>query len=172
MATMPRTIRDSRLWKWLSYMRNKYGRSPNAVLLMVGLALFVDTVCMGAITPGLPDLLQSKLKMDDYTNGILYGCFGIGVIFGAVTAGIISDRYLSRRAPMVVGLFGLAVTAMLFAFSNSFWKLVLARIAQGAASGITWTIGLAMVADVVPEDRLGTAMGTASIGLTLGKDEL
>ncbi|KAJ1676959.1 hypothetical protein EV182_007170, partial [Spiromyces aspiralis] len=148
-------------------LRDRYGRTQAMVLSMVGLGIFVDTVSMGMITPGIPDLLQSKLRIGDYANGLLYGCFG--VILGAVTAGLVSDRYKSRTVPMVAGLLGLIGTITLFATANKFWELVVARISQGVASGVTWTIGLSIVADVVPEEQLGAAMGTTSIGLTLGK---
>lgn len=46
--------------------------------------------------------------------------------------------------------------------------LVLGRILQGMTSALTWSVGLALVSDTVPSERVGQAMGWIGIALSLG----
>ena len=46
--------------------------------------------------------------------------------------------------------------------------LFAARLVQGAADGMTWVVGFAMIADLYGPDERGRAMGLAMAGSTLG----
>ncbi|KAJ2088672.1 hypothetical protein IW138_004054 [Coemansia sp. RSA 986] len=147
---------------------NDFRSTPAAVLAVSTMAVFADTVVYGLIVPFLPEILQERLGMSSSANGILFGCFGVGVLVGAPVSAYISDRWKLRKWPMIIGLVGLGATSVLFAFSNAFWELVLARLAQGVSSGITWAVGLGMIADVYAGEAIGKAMGIAFSGFTLG----
>ncbi|KAI8325790.1 MFS general substrate transporter [Martensiomyces pterosporus] len=147
---------------------NDFRRTPAAVLMVSTMAVFADTVVYGLIVPFLPEILQDKLGMSSSANGILFGCFGVGVLVGAPVSAYISDRWHIRKWPMIIGLLGLGATSVLFALANAFWELVVARLAQGVSSGITWAIGLGMIADVYAGEAIGKAMGVAFSGFTLG----
>ncbi|KAJ2699027.1 hypothetical protein FB645_005458 [Coemansia sp. IMI 203386] len=147
---------------------NNFRSTPAAVLLVSTMAVFADTVVYGLIVPFLPAILQDKLGMSSSANGILFGCFGIGVLVGAPVSAYISDRWKIRKWPMIIGLIGLGATSVFFAFADAFWELVVARLAQGISSGITWAVGLGMIADVYAGEAIGKAMGIAFSGFTLG----
>ncbi|KAJ2450939.1 hypothetical protein EV183_003935 [Coemansia sp. RSA 2336] len=147
---------------------NEFRSKPAAVLVVSTMAVFTDTVVYGLIVPFLPDILQEKLGMSSSSNGLLFGCFGIGVLIGAPVSAYISDRWKIRKWPMILGLLGLGATSVLFALSNAYWELIVARLAQGISSGITWAVGLGMIADVYPGESMGQAMGIAFSGFTLG----
>ncbi|KAJ2393762.1 hypothetical protein GGI23_004970 [Coemansia sp. RSA 2559] len=147
---------------------NGFRSTPAAVLAVSTMAVFADAVVYGLIVPFLPKILQERLGMSSSANGILFGCFGAGVLVGAPASAYISDRWKLRKWPMILGLAGLGATSVLFAFSNAFWELVLARLAQGVSSGITWAVGLGMIADVYAGEAIGKAMGVAFSGFTLG----
>ncbi|KAJ2742713.1 hypothetical protein GGI20_004277 [Coemansia sp. BCRC 34301] len=147
---------------------NDFRSTPAAVLVVSTMAVFSDTVVYGLIVPFLPDILQNKLGMSSSANGILFGTFGLGVLIGAPISAYISDRWNMRKWPMVIGLVGLGATSVLFALADAFWELVVARLAQGISSGITWAVGLAMIADVYSGEGIGQAMGVAFSGFTVG----
>ncbi|KAJ2836986.1 hypothetical protein FBU31_001235 [Coemansia sp. 'formosensis'] len=147
---------------------NEFRSTPAAVLIVSTMAVFSDTVVYGLVVPFLPDILQNKLGMSSSANGILFGTFGLGVLIGAPVSAYISDRWNMRKWPMVIGLLGLGATSVLFALADAFWELVVARLAQGISSGITWAVGLAMIADVYSGDGMGKAMGVAFSGFTIG----
>ncbi|KAJ1677366.1 hypothetical protein EV182_006324, partial [Spiromyces aspiralis] len=158
------TITETRAWRILLRIRS----SRFAVVFVSTLAIFTDALTCGIIVPAMPDLLQDKLGLSSSANGVLFGMFGLGIIVGAIVSSIISDRFNIRRSPMIFGLIGLGVSSGLFAVSSAFWQLVLARIAQGISSGVSWAIGLSMVADVYPGDKIGQPMGIVFMGYTLG----
>ncbi|KAJ2366142.1 hypothetical protein H4S02_001019 [Coemansia sp. RSA 2611] len=147
---------------------NAFRSQPAAVLIVSTMAVFSDTVVYGLIVPFLPEILQERLGMSSSSNGLLFGCFGIGVLIGAPVSAYISDRWKIRKWPMILGLLGLGATSALFALSNAYWELIVARLAQGISSGITWAIGLGMIADVYAGEAMGWAMGIAFSGFTLG----
>ncbi|KAJ2572734.1 hypothetical protein GGH95_004092, partial [Coemansia sp. RSA 1836] len=147
---------------------NDFRSTPAAVLVVSTMAVFSDTVVYGLIVPFLPDILQNKLGMSSSSNGILFGTFGLGVLIGAPISAYISDRWNMRKWPMIIGLLGLGATSVLFALADAFWELVVARLAQGISSGITWAVGLAMIADVYSGEGIGQAMGVAFSGFTVG----
>ncbi|KAJ2502914.1 hypothetical protein GGH96_000650, partial [Coemansia sp. RSA 1972] len=147
---------------------NDFRSKPAAVLIVSTMAVFADTVVYGLIVPFLPEILQERLGMSSSSNGLLFGCFGLGVLIGAPISAYISDRWKIRKWPMILGLLGLGATSVLFALSNAYWELIVARFAQGLSSGITWAIGLGMIADVYQGEDMGWAMGIAFSGFTLG----
>lgn len=91
--------------------------------------------------------------------GWLFGSYALGLLLLTPVFGIVSDRLGSRRVPMLAGLLGLAVATLLFNVATTYGGLVAARIAQGVSGGASWTIGLSMIADVYPKERLGAVMG-------------
>lgn len=107
--------------------------------------------------------------------GSLYG-FGGNAAFGLLVStpifAILSDRYRNRRYPTIAGMIGLVVSTVGFALAESYSVLVAARIAQGVAGGASWAIGLSMIADVFPSERLGVAIGSVMsahcVGFTVG----
>lgn len=73
---------------------------------------------------------------------------------------------------MLLGLLGLAAATMGFAFAQSYWQLVLARVAQGVSGAASFVVGLAMISDAFPVDEVGGAlglvMGVNAIGFLVG----
>jgi DHA1 family solute carrier family 18 vesicular amine transporter 1/2 len=81
--------------------------------------------------------------------------------------GAVSDR-IGRKKPMLAGLVLLAVSTLAFAYAESLPMLFAARLLQGAADGITWIVGFAMIADLYGPEERGRAMGLAMAGSNLG----
>lgn len=135
-----------------------------AVIVVVGFALFLDYFLYGTViplTPVSPAGLHSEALL-----GVLYGAYAISVLIVAPLFGHLGDR-LGSRTIMIYGA-GLAIGAtVLFGLAPNFYVLLLARMCQGAASGATWTAGLALIAEHYPEKRVAM-MGYAFTGSTAG----
>jgi len=99
--------------------------------------------------------------------GVLFASFGITLLVLSIPMGAISDR-IGRKGPMIGGLALLAISTLAFAYAQSLPMLFAARLVQGAADGITWVVGFAMIADLYRPDERGRAMGLAMAGSTLG----
>lgn len=159
--------RDSAWGSSNSSLIDRYLSSKEAVVAVVALALFVDMVLYDMIVPILPTLLKRVGKDDSYV-GVLFAVYAVGFLVATPIFGIWSDRRRDRKAPMLLGQAGLAVATLLFAFSHSYSLLIVARLLQGVAAAVSWTLGMALLADAVPGNELGTAMGTVFGFQTLG----
>lgn len=82
--------------------------------------------------------------------------------------GYFADKCRLRRLPFVVGLIALGASTLLFVLASSMTALVIARGLQGLSAAAVWVVGLAIVADNVPPERVGEAMGHTTIALTWG----
>ena len=144
--------------------------SPAALLFVVGLAFFTDSILYYLLVPLLPHYART-LGLSQMEVGILFGAYASAILAGTWPLGRLADR-IGRRKPFLWGLVGLAATTVLFAFASSYPLLLLARVLQGLAAAATWTSGLALLAEGFPSERRGQAMATAfaaaNIGVLLG----
>ncbi|KAI8869206.1 MFS general substrate transporter [Ramicandelaber brevisporus] len=157
---------------------HRWRRLPIGVAITVSLAIFVDMLCYGVIVPLAPDLLANMVSKDSITtiNGVLLLVYAAGLVIASIVGTWISDHYRTRKLPMCVGLAGLIVCTIFFAIGTQLWHLVLARVGQGLAAGVTVSIGMAMLSEAYHPSRHGTVMGTSFAfhgigmlgGLTLG----
>lgn len=137
-----------------------------SALLVVGLAIFLDMLIYGLVVPILPKYAAS-LGASQTEIGFLFGSYAVVLFIATPIFGALSDR-IGRRGPMLWGLLGLALATLLFAFAKEFWMLVAARSLQGLAAAVTWTSGLALLADLYPSEERGKAMGLALSGQAAG----
>ncbi len=79
----------------------------------------------------------------------------------------IVDRY-GPRTPLLIGLAGLAMATLLFATGGPYWLLLVARLAQGIAGGMSWVAALSLIAATTPMEKRGQSMGIALSTVTLG----
>ena len=146
-------------------------RSSRATaVVFVTLATFADIVAYSICVPVLPDFAR-RLGASPAQIGAMFASFGITLLAVSVPMGAISDR-TGRRLPLVTGMLTLAGSTMLFATAQSLPMLFAARMIQGAADGVTWVVGFALIADCYgPEDRgrvMGYVMSGTSFGIIVG----
>src|SRR5438874_8779154 len=136
---------------------SRWRGSPAATLWVVTVAVFTDTVVYSMVVPILPRYAES-LGATPAAIGFLFASYAIALLVTLPVFGVVSDR-VGRRLPMLWGLVGLGGATLLFAYADSYGQLVAARLLQGTAGAVTWTAGLAAVADVYPRGRRGQAVG-------------
>ncbi|KAJ5708432.1 hypothetical protein N7488_008233 [Penicillium malachiteum] len=153
---------------WLFDLRS----SGTFVVVTVTIAIFTDAFIYGMIVPIIPVALVKRVgaRQEDAQSlvSILLAVYGATLLLGSPLFGYIADQSRLRSLPFVVGLVALAASTALFAFATSFPALVLARGLQGLSGAAVWVVGLAIVSDGVPAERVGAAMGYTTIGLTWG----
>jgi multidrug resistance protein len=137
-----------------------------AALLVTALAFHVDMLLYYLLVPLLPRYAR-ELQLNQMEVGILFGSYAVALLLATFPVAILTDRY-GRKAPMLWGLAGLAITTLVFAISKQFWLLVVARFLQGIAGAATWLPGMALLADHFPSQSRGRAMGTAFAAANLG----
>ncbi|RUS22520.1 hypothetical protein BC937DRAFT_88613 [Endogone sp. FLAS-F59071] len=175
---LPDARQDKHGWHY------RFRRSKTAIMCVVAMALFTDMVVYGIVVPILP-LIVEELGGDSKAVGFLFGCYvhicnfsyqiqfalahlAFGLLGSTPIFATLSDKYQNRKIPMIVGMLGLGLSTTFFGIAKTYTQLVIARIAQGCAGGASWTIGLGMLADVFPPQKLGVVMGTVLAANTLG----
>ncbi len=145
-------------------------QSRSFAVALVTCATFTDIVAYSIAVPVLPDLSQ-RLGATPTTIGLLFGSFGLTLLAVSVPMGAVSDR-VGRRLPLVAGMIALALASALFAVARTLPWLFAARLVQGAADGVTWVVGFALIADLYgPADRgrvMGYVMSGTSVALMVG----
>jgi MFS transporter, DHA1 family, solute carrier family 18 (vesicular amine transporter), member 1/2 len=143
-----------------------HARSRGVVLACITTATFTDLVAYSVSVPVLPDY-ATRFQAGPTMIGLLFASFGVTLLTLSIPMGAVSDR-VGRKGPMIVGLLFLAISTVAFAYAQSLAMLFVARLVQGAADGMTWIVGFAMIADLYGPDERGRVMGLAMAGSTLG----
>ena len=103
------------------------------------------------------------LRAQNMGNSVLYILLML-ILFNAVyaalstPAGIVSDK-LGRRRVIILGWLIYAITYLGFAMASASWQIWLLFASYGVYNGLAEGVARAFVADLVPEDRRGTAYG-------------
>jgi len=135
--------------------------------------MFTDLFLYGLVVPVIPFILRDRLDVPQsqvqfWTSFLLASLAGANVLF-ALPAGIISDRASSRQWPFLAGLAALFFATGLFCVAKNVLWLVVARILQGMAAAVVWTVGMALLMDTVGSENLGEAIGTVFSVISVGE---
>ncbi|KAH8917775.1 MFS general substrate transporter [Atractiella rhizophila] len=135
----------------------------------VGLAVFTDLACYGLMIPYIPFRLEA-LGYSDTSSlaGWLVAAYAGGLIVSSPPIGWIGEYGGARRLQLLIYLSILAGGTVLFMLSTNFSIMVVARILQGIAGTGTWTLGLSLISDTVPEHRISEIMGYVMVGWSAG----
>lgn len=154
------------------------GRGKLAAQVVLLGAFFLDLLLYSLVVPFLPSEAE-QLGASPVVTGVLFAMYAVGLFGVTPLAAWLTDR-AGPRSTLLWGLVALAAATLLFAFSPSLSLglpgLFVARTAQGAASTITWTAGLAVLAQLYSTEerprifaRAFTVTGLATlIGPPLG----
>ncbi|KAJ7596783.1 major facilitator superfamily domain-containing protein [Mycena floridula] len=139
------------------------------VTLMVALGIATDLLVYSAIIPIMPFQL-GKLghKNVSALMGWLLFAYSGGLAISTVPVAIFSEKYNSRRNPMLFGIILLIGSQILLMETQIYSVMVIARVVQGFASTLTWVVALALLCESVPPQYIGRQLGIAMSGLTVG----
>ncbi len=150
--------------------RLKNLKSWERTLYIVFFAQLVNVVGFSMIFPFLPLYVSSLDSIYGISNemmsGLVYAMQGLSMMIAAPIWGAVADRY-GRKLMIARATFGGAITVLLMAFVNTGEALVLLRLIQGAVTG-TVSAANALIAAVVPRERMGYAMGLMQMALWAG----
>ncbi|ORY48481.1 MFS general substrate transporter [Rhizoclosmatium globosum] len=145
-------------------------QSKHFAVAVVFLGGFTDLCVYSIIIPIIPFVLEEIHEPESWI-GILLAIYGLGVIVGSFTLGLmVSRKLVSKKLGMIGSLFVVWASILFFALGHNIWMLCIARFFQGLASCGVWVLGLALVADLYggEEDKIGTVMGIIFSGLSMG----
>lgn len=140
------------------------------IIATVAVGLFTDLFLYGLIVPILPFMLNDRIgipetEVQPYVSGLLTAYAAASVLFSPV-AGVLADRVSTRQAPFLLGLLSLLAATVILFLGKSMPVLIVARVLQGIAAAVVWTIGLALCLETVGSDNLGKTIGSVSSSCT------
>jgi MFS family permease len=140
------------------------------LMLLVAVLVFVDTMLFAALTPLLPHFAH-EFHLSKARAGTLVAAYAAGALVGGLPGGWAAARLGPRRA-VLVGLAGMGLASLGFAFAGGFSTLFLARFLQGLGSAFTWAGSFSWLLAAAPRERrgelIGGAMGAAVFGALFG----
>ena len=147
-------------------------RRRSLVVLLVATALFNDMLQLTMLLPIIHTLVSSPPPLGVTNNkevalGLFFASKDICQMISAPFAGVLCSKF-SPQVALISSILGLGVATVVFAEANTFWQLLLARGAQGAASAAVLCGGLSLIAETHPQSIRGKAMGYAQSGLAAG----
>jgi predicted MFS family arabinose efflux permease len=135
-------------------------RSERVVLLLVTAVQFVNILDFMMVMPLGPDFATDQglgIALPDL--GLIAGSYTAAAAVAGVVGSFFLDRF-DRRSALAVAMLGLVTATALGGFAGSLEGMVLARVIAGCFGGPATALSLSIVADVVPIERRGRAMGT------------
>jgi predicted MFS family arabinose efflux permease len=127
------------------------------LLLILAAIQFTATVDFLIILPLGPQYMR-VFGINPGQFGLIVSSYAISAGISGVATGFVLDRFDRKRALLVLYL-GFTLGTLFCALAPTYHLLVLARCVAGAFGGVAGALILAIIGDVVPEERRGAAMG-------------
>jgi predicted MFS family arabinose efflux permease len=133
------------------------GPSERTIVLVVGAVQFVNILDFMMVMPLGPDF-AAKLDIPLSSLGYIGGSYTAAAAVSGLLGSLFLDRF-DRRGALFFTMLGLMAGTVSGAAATGLWTLMAARVVAGLFGGPATSVSYAIVADVVPEERRGRAMG-------------
>ena len=148
--------------------------SMRGVLISLSLAMLLSSLSTSIANVALPALVQAFASPFQTVQWVVIA-YLMTITLVIVGVGRLGD-VVGRRRLMLVGLAMFTLASVACGLSLNLWHLIAARVVQGLGAAIMMALTLALVSELVPKDRAGSAMGLlgtltatgTAVGPTLG----
>jgi len=151
-------------------METTAASSWKRTLYFIFFAQVVTSIGFSCFFPFLPlyvaELGAKSRLSTEFLSGLAFSAQAFTMMIASPIWGNIADRF-GRKLMVQRAMFGGAVVICLMGFARSAEELVLLRALQGMITGVIGAHN-ALVASVVPRERMGYAMGFLQVGLGVG----
>jgi predicted MFS family arabinose efflux permease len=132
-------------------------QNERLVLLLLAAIQFATTLDFLIILPLGPQYMR-VMHITPAQFNMIVAAYAIAAGIAGVGAGFFLDRF-DRKTALLWLFVGFATGTLFCALASTYSLLVAARAIAGAFGGVTGSVILAIVGDVIPEHRRGAAMG-------------
>src|SRR5215831_619674 len=131
--------------------------SERTLVFLVGAVQFVNILDFVMVMPLGPDFAKA-LGVPISKLGLIGGSYTAAAAFSGLLGSFFLDRF-DRRKALAVAMFGLVLGTAAGGRARDLTGLTLARVIAGVFGGPATSISYAIIADVIPAERRGKAMG-------------
>lgn len=140
------------------------------VLASLSLAMLLSSLGTSIANVGLPTLAQAFGASFQQVQWVVLA-YLLAITTVVVSVGRLGDL-LGRRRLLLAGIALFTGASLLCGLAPSLWLLIVARAVQGLGAAVMMALAMALVADAVPKERTGSAMGLlgtmSAVGTALG----
>ncbi|MER8399875.1 MFS transporter [Mesorhizobium sp. M0306] len=145
-------------------------RSARWALASLSLSTLLSSLATSIASVGLPSLMQAFGASFQLVQWVVLA-YLLAITTLIVSAGRLADIF-GRRPLLLGGIALFTFASVLCGLAPTLWLLIAARAAQGLGAAVMMALTLAFIADTVPREKTGSAMGLlgamSAIGTTLG----
>jgi predicted MFS family arabinose efflux permease len=132
--------------------------SERTIVLAIGAVQVVNILDFVIVTP-LGQDFAAALDIPMNRLGFVGASYTAAACVSGLVGALFLDRF-DRRKALLVAMVGLVLGTLSGALANSLATLLLARVVAGVFGGPATSIAYSIIADVIPPERRGKAMGT------------
>jgi predicted MFS family arabinose efflux permease len=132
-------------------------RSERSIIFLVGAVQFVNILDFMMVMPLGPDFARG-LGIPTSVLGYIGGSYTLAAAVAGFAGSFFLDRF-DRRKALAVAMTGLVIGTLAGGLAVGLRSLMAARVIAGTFGGPATSIALAIIADVIPQERRGKAMG-------------
>lgn len=140
--------------------------SGNLLVLLLGLAIFLNYVDRGALPVAAPKL-TGELGLSPELYGLAVSAFFWIYAPVQLFAGWLCDRFSVYKL-LAIGILLWAASTLLMGFVGGFASLFVLRVMLGVGESLAFPGSSKIIARHVPADRRGIANATLAMGIALG----
>ncbi|WP_437693117.1 MFS transporter [Sorangium sp. So ce176] len=132
-------------------------RSERSIIFLVAAVQFINILDFVMVMPLGPDFAVALgISMSDI--GLIGGSYTAAAAISGLAGAFFLDRF-DRRSALAVAMLGLVVGTAAGGLATGLPSLMAARVLAGAFGGPATSVAFSIVADVIPPERRGKAMG-------------
>ncbi|WP_438010881.1 MFS transporter [Sorangium sp. So ce321] len=132
-------------------------RSERSIIFLVAAVQFINILDFVMVMPLGPDFAVA-LGISISQIGLIGGSYTAAAAVSGLAGAFFLDRF-DRRSALAVSMLGLVVGTAAGGLATGLPSLMAARVLAGAFGGPATSVSFSIVADVIPPERRGKAMG-------------
>jgi MFS family permease len=149
----------------LSRVRKTYGEYPSTFWTLIG-ATFIDQVGGALLFPFFALYVTEKFRVGMTEVGVLFTIFAAFSLVGTMLGGALTDR-MGRRWMLIFGLVVSATSSLLMMFVTELLIFYVLAALVGLLANAGGPAQQAMVADLLPEEKLSEGYGMQRVAMNL-----
>ncbi|AKF03881.1 MFS transporter [Sandaracinus amylolyticus] len=140
-------------------------KDERRIILLLAAVQFVNILDFMIVMPLGPDF-AGDLGIPLSHLGTIGGAYTLSAALSGFAGAFFLDRF-DRRPALALSLLGLAIGTVGGALATGLESLLLARVVAGAFGGPATSVAMSILADVIPGERRGRALGTVMIAFSI-----
>ena len=138
----------------------------NGIVWLLALAIFINYVDRGNLATAAP-LMKDELHLSASKFGLLLSVFFWTYVPGQILAGWLVEKINAYRT-YALGLALWSISTALTGVAGAFSMLIALRLLLGIGESVAFPCSSQLIAQHLPQHRLGVANGLTAMGLSLG----